>query len=254
MTNSIVLGPKRCRLLVHLCVPFALLFLALSLQPLPAQELREFRNSEGKSLQGELLAVEGTSVTIKTSDGRTLKAAANVFSPEDQSYFQSWAAKNKPKPVYLFKAGFAPKRSSIERTEEGATKVTYEKWAYQVTVESLASTPIEKVEVRYRIFKTTAPVVGSQVNAGPRLGRAGKYSFLEGKHAIPLMTLRKSITFSTSDISVNKSDLKGGWYYTNGSEEKRTEDLEGIWIKIFHDGKEVFEMVSNPTKFKDLTW
>lgn len=228
--------------------------LAISLLTLSAEELREFRNAEGKSLQGELLAVEGASVTIKTNDGRTLKAAANVFSPEDQTYFQSWAAKNKPKPVYQFKAGFAPKRSSIERTEEGATKVTYEKWAYQVTVESLASTQIENVEVRYRVFKTSAPVVGSQVNSGPQLSRAGKYSFLEGKQSIPLMTLRKSVTFSTADIPVNKSDLKGGWIYTNGSAEKRAEDLEGIWLKIFHDGKEVFEMVSSPTKFKDLTW
>jgi len=221
---------------------------------LHGQELREFRNSSGQVLRGELLAVQGNSVSIKAADGRTIKTEASFFSPDDQIFFTEWSSKNKPKIDYQFKAAFAPKRISVDRFEEGATKVTVEKWAYAVTLESLANATLEKVEVRYRVFKATASVVGVSGTSGPSLTRVGAFAYLEGSQVIPAMTLRKSVTVMTKEIPVNKSDLKGGWVYTNGSAEKRSEDLEGIWIKVFHDGQEVFESVSNPTKFKELTW
>ncbi len=220
---------------------------------LHAGEVREFRNSAGQSFQGELIAVEGDSVTIKATDGRQVKAGAALFSPEDQTFFKEWGTKNKPKVAYQFKAAFAPKRISAERSEEGATKVTEEKWTYQVTLESQANASLQGVEVRYRVYKLTAPVVGA--NRDPSdLRRQGKYGYLEGVEKLPVMTLRKALPFTTKPLSVNKSDLKGGWVYTNGSEEKREEDLAGIWIKVFHEGKEVFELLSNPTKLQDLTW
>jgi len=49
-----------------------------------------------------------------------------------------------------------------------------------VTLESLANASLEKVEVRYRVFKTAASVVGVSRSSGPALTRVGKFAYLEG--------------------------------------------------------------------------
>ncbi|MEQ1841298.1 MAG: hypothetical protein ABL994_12885, partial [Verrucomicrobiales bacterium] len=173
---------------------------------LQGEETREFHSATGQSLRGELVSVVGDKVSIKGADGRLITGVATFFSPEDQAFFKEWSATHKPVIAYQFKAGFAPKRMAADRAEEsgGAVKVTYEKWTYQVTLESAASTPLENVEVRYRVFKAAANV-DAENRSGPKVTRVGKYSYIEGSEKIPSMTLRKSQTFVTAEMPITKS-------------------------------------------------
>lgn len=53
-------------------------------------ETRTFIDQTGRGLEGELVSVSGTTVTIKrTSDGQTFTVPATTFSKADQAYFVS---------------------------------------------------------------------------------------------------------------------------------------------------------------------
>lgn len=71
----------------HLAAIFTLLLLGLV--PLPA-EVRTFIDQSGRSLQGELVSVNGEMVTIKrVGDGLVFTVKAANFSQADQAYFAS---------------------------------------------------------------------------------------------------------------------------------------------------------------------
>lgn len=52
-------------------------------------EIRTFTSSAGTTLQGELVSVDGDTVTIKKADGQSLTLKIAVFSQADQTWLQS---------------------------------------------------------------------------------------------------------------------------------------------------------------------
>ncbi len=64
------------------------LFLASLLHTLHA-EVRTFTSAAGTTIRGELVSVNGDTVTIKKDDGQTLTLKAAAFSRVDQAWLQS---------------------------------------------------------------------------------------------------------------------------------------------------------------------
>jgi RNase P/RNase MRP subunit p29 len=56
-------------------------------------EVREFTNTSGRGLRGELVQVSGESVTIRREDGQVFTLKAASFSAVDQAYFKQQAEK-----------------------------------------------------------------------------------------------------------------------------------------------------------------
>jgi hypothetical protein len=49
-----------------------------------------FTNQQGKTIQAEILSVDGPTVTLKRADGQTFQVRIDVFSAADQAYIRSW--------------------------------------------------------------------------------------------------------------------------------------------------------------------
>jgi len=67
------------------------LLLCLSIQA------RTFYNSDGKSIEAELITVEGNLATLKLKNGRITRVAVNKFSNSDQTHIKEWWQENKNK-------------------------------------------------------------------------------------------------------------------------------------------------------------
>ena len=67
------------------------LLLCLSIQA------RTFYNSDGKSIEAELITVEGNLATLKLKNGRITRVAVNKFSNSDQTHIKEWWQKTKTK-------------------------------------------------------------------------------------------------------------------------------------------------------------
>jgi len=68
-------------------------------------KLREFTNTEGQTIQAELVSAEegerGLTVTLRRADGRTFDVAVTLFSKEDQRYIRKWWEDLKKKKQIL---------------------------------------------------------------------------------------------------------------------------------------------------------
>lgn len=58
-----------------------------------AAELREFTDTEGRSIKARLMKVEDGNARIKREDGRSFTLPKERFSPRDRKYIKEWARK-----------------------------------------------------------------------------------------------------------------------------------------------------------------
>lgn len=66
-------------------------------------ELRSWTNSEGKTIEADLISLEGEEITLKMENGRTYTFALASLSAPDQEFAKAWKAEqdaiaNAPKP------------------------------------------------------------------------------------------------------------------------------------------------------------
>lgn len=86
------------------------LFVLSGMMALLHAESRVWTNTAGKTLEGELVARKGDSVSIKTTGGKTVSLKLSMLSEQDKSYADGWSA---PSPTKMAGAD-APKVSNLK--------------------------------------------------------------------------------------------------------------------------------------------
>ena len=51
-----------------------------------------------------------------------------------------------------------------------------------------------------------------------------------------------------------KSELKEGWYYTNGGDYKSKDELAGCWVRVYKDGKLLKETALPTSVIRKQSW
>jgi hypothetical protein len=78
---------------INFCV---LLFLITTIASEAGAELRGWTDATGRAIQAELVAVDGTNVTIVRDDGLRFTVPVDTFSAEDRLYVKNWIQRNAP--------------------------------------------------------------------------------------------------------------------------------------------------------------
>ncbi len=68
----------------------ALITAILFAAPILQAETHQFTDSNGNTIQAEIVSVSGESVTIKRNDGRSFTTKTSVFSEEDRKFIAAW--------------------------------------------------------------------------------------------------------------------------------------------------------------------
>ena len=63
---------------------------------------------------------------------------------------------------------------------------------------------------------------------------------------IPSIRPNETVTVDTDPLVLKIFELKGGYTFRDGSPNRQADSIRGAIITLKHDGKEVFEYVSNP--------
>lgn len=117
---------------------FLVIALIAAVIPLPATaELRPWTNSVGKTIQAELVSLEGDDITLKMENGRSYTLDLNTLSLTDQKFAKNWQAELKamadaPKPkteTIMATPGKVIYRSSLKEAE-GTWKMRPGKWEF----------------------------------------------------------------------------------------------------------------------------
>ncbi len=217
-------------------------------------ELREFSNSEGKTIKARIVAASDQTVKLAVEGGREVEAGISYFSKADQDYITEWRKTNKPAIDYRFEIDYDKKRASRDTRREGPVEVTYETWLYKVEVENLSKVELSGLELHYKIYKTAKADANEARYLAEGLTREGPFLVRKAKIDLKPVAHLTSVNAETETMPISKSELDPDYYYTDGEKSNKKDEMDGFWIKIFHEGKEVHEIKSSHSALKNAKW
>jgi hypothetical protein len=140
-----------------------------------------------------------------------------------------------------------PKRLDGQMLDTGSKIITDEQWAYEVTVENRCFRDLENMEIQYIVFmKPTIP--GQKMIAGHvKLRRK------TGSAPVALLKNCGKFSFFTESVRLKGSRLMSG-SYKNGANRWAKDDLKGLWVRLFLDGKQVAEYADPVTIIGSEPW
>lgn len=202
---------------------------ALALQAEP----RTFTSPDGRTLQGEIQSATLDMVTLKLANGGApLAAPINKFSEADQAFIAEWRKANPVAIKYGFSAAFTKDKRDSNRRTSGGTEVTNEKWLCNVKLANRSGQTLEGMKVDYEIYYTEAN------------GNASVPRKMKGTSDLPAMKHLEEIVFQTKEVQLTTTKLVGGYYYIDGTRSRKKDAIDGVTIKITHEGQTAFEWAS----------
>lgn len=220
---------------------------ALFLAAVSHAETRTFTNAEGKSIEAELVGVEGENAVLKLANLSIAKVAMTSLSKSDEAYVRAWWEENKDKlrPMDV-RLTIDKNTERIERksTTSGGTgtggvgqnnqnqlpplvtKLQKDEVEYVCVLKSYVKKEIADITVNYTIYK--------RVITRDKDGTKSDLVEVEGTAAIKRLDAFGSATFDTQVVPVDNNSQKGG----KGPDTIRSETIEGFVVTLSVGGED----------------
>ncbi len=118
-------------------------------------------------------------------------------------------------------------------------QVQSQKWKGEVKVRNASRKESQALDARYLL-------VVKRQQLGQKAGK-DEFETVKGESKIePLKSMTEG-GFQTKEVELLNRTLLGNFYVANGGLNKSMDDVSGVWIKLFENGKEVGEYVNPPT-------
>jgi hypothetical protein len=205
-------------------------------------EPRTFKNAAGAEIKAEILYGTADMVTIKMANGKELTTPIVKFSEEDQKFIHEWIKTQPPKINYNFGFKYEKTRKGKKERQTSSHEVAEESWAYDLTLENRSRAKMEGLEMRYRIYVSSEHTKKKNTKV---------ILISDGMLKVPALDKGASKEMQTKTVQVLTSNLKDGYVYNDGGRHRLSDDLAGIWVKVFHKGQRIWEFESPQKALKD---
>ena len=161
------------------------------------------------------------------------------------------AAATTPPPAASgrLKVDITAERKRIEAgeavTARDASK-TSEKYVYEVKVQNRSFGDVPALDVQYLIFV-------ERQKLGERKEKDTVDRITGSAKVEPLTRSTMVRTVPTSEIVLDRQVIVGDYYYLNGGRQKVADNVLGLWIKVFSEGKMIAEY-TNPSTVTKRGW
>jgi hypothetical protein len=208
-------------------------------------EPRTFTNTDGKTVEAELLTVEGDFAVLKLPSGKGAKVPLKSLSESDQSYITAWWAENKDKlkPMDV-RLAIDKKTDRIDRkiTRSGSTgaqrngqsnqvspivkKLTIDEFKYIGELKSYVRKGVADIAVEYTIYK--------RVSTNDKEGLKSEVEEIDGTDTIRLLEALGSATFETEAVQCEDTSESGG----NKPRTSKRETILGVVFTLSAGGED----------------
>lgn len=214
-------------------------------------------DKQGRTLQAEIVAVEGDQVRIKRGDGQAFSLPLSSLSDDSRKTVQEWAKANADKlPADAIAVEMSRGKFDVTKTDKDVTlttgevvkngmTLTEEKWGYAITISNKTTRRLENLRIEYRLFATVDSV---HVKEKQGLKKKAYKTTLE-----PLSELGR-VTFRTETISAIKSKYNGNIVSAKTGDSSSRETLSGIWLRVYRDKELLYETAAPGTLTTTETW
>lgn len=218
---------------------------------LPIQaETHTLTDQQGRTLQADIVSVDGNQVTIRRDDGQTFTLSLSSLSEADQKWLKDWAAKQDARipqggiELQISRGKFDSKK----KDDGGGIVVSEEQWGYSVILLNHTNKPLTGLRVEYILFVKPDSEPGKDSTASALKQRAGA-------NKIEFLAPHTNATFRTDTISIYKQQLKSGYYWTKtGNNAAIRDTLYGVWLRAYVGDQLVDEVCAPETLSKTEKW
>jgi hypothetical protein len=134
---------------------------------------------------------------------------------------------------YRFAADYTKSKSSSSKSNGGTEVITTEIWECNMKLTNQSGQTLDGVTVDYIIYM-------DQLGAGAKVTTSQK-----GQIKVGTMKNMQQVMFKSDPVRLRGVELKGGYYYTDGSRPRDKGSIRGMVIEVNHEGKKVFTWASN---------
>lgn len=212
-------------------------------------QARTFSNSDGKSIEAELISVEGELAVMKLTNSRTIKVAIKKFSTADQNYINTWWQENKnliterdvrlsiqrknyytKKPTTVVSGGSSKGKGG----NSGKIKTSESEFTFICELDNYSAKTINGITASYSIYKRSS-------KRDKKSGSSNEVEIITDSILLDPLEARKHVKFTTEGVLCNDmSDTKLG--------KSQRETVFGMVLTLSVDGNEIITR-SHPENF-----
>lgn len=214
---------------------------------LACAQARTFTSKQGDQIEAEFVSLVGSNVTLKGADGKSYTIPIDSFSQKDQDYvrYQFLKGSSDKNPVISLKMREA-KGKTTQKPEDMVVVTTWDA-GYRVSLENTTALPLENLIVQYGVFKFAAEAAGDKRTSGEIQGGWGQTK-------VDIIAPRKTFEFETRKLPMRDIKLKSNVVWEGGGKRRNTDDLEGLWVRIYWKDVLILEYKSSANALADQTW
>lgn len=204
-------------------------------------------DTQGRSIEAEILRVLAGNVTVKMANGHQFRIPMSKFNEESHKTIDRWKLAQVAKQREPFRISLRTFKENKEVSGTQSTKIkTYDE-GYEVTVRNMSLIDLPAMKVDYLILKLDEGQLGQDKDSDT-------YEVHKGSIDLAAMKMSDEITFKTITLSIKENSLRGGWYYVNRGQRKAKDDLDGIWIKFKVGDQLIYEYAKPESLTEDVDW
>ena len=148
----------------------------------------------------------------------------------------SLRAEAPPAIHYNFGVSWSKEKADTKTKGVSHTKVITNNYVTHIKITNLSNQAISNLELQYQLHYAEVQ------------GTATIVKHKDGKHVIPLIKPNETLVVDTEPVSLNAKQISAGYHYTSGAPGRQIDSFKGIAATFIHEGKQVFEFVSDGVK------
>ena len=207
---------------------------------------RTFKDQQGRSIQAKITNVSGQDVYVELPGMGNVKTDISIYSAADQQYIKDWAYRA------LLLSGIFDVRFTDEvsdKQKSSSKGVMYEKYtnAYGIVINNESYEDVEGITLEYLVLKFEDEIASDKRSAGKQVRKKSKIK-------LDKLPAQSEARVTTEAFQMVETELEDGYIWKGGGDPKSKDKLDGIWIKLFVDGKQVYEMARPESMMRKEVW
>lgn len=205
-----------------------------------------FKDQQGRSIEAKLTRVSGEDLYVELANGRDMKTELSIYSQPDQKYIQDWEYKAMVNSG-IFEVRFTNEVSSKRKSSSGGIQREDYTNAYGIVIKNKAYQDIGNVRVEYLVLKFDDAVAAQKRSEGRQVQKKGAIK-------VDKLVANAETELKTEAFPMLETELEPGYVWRGGGQCKSKDHLDGIWVKIFVDGEEVYEIAGPEAMLRNEVW
>lgn len=201
-------------------------------------QMHEFTDEEDRSMRAQIRSVSLHEISIRREDGRNFRVPIETFTGDDRKFVERWRLAeilNSDR----FQIDVRRFTGQTEQLSTEIAEVNTAQMGYLITLRNRSPVELRDLTIESKVFKNMG-IVAFANEDGHKIAKTGS-------EIVGILAPGKSIELRSPSLTIAKSELQADVAYLDGSKSRKSDSMEGIWIRVLKDGQ-ILTQFSRPSR------